>query len=445
MAISWLLDKMSGYAVHEAMVYDNHSISYGKLLDYYHDWTRIVADCHISPGQVVALVGDYSPSVCGAILALTANRNIIVPLSVNVRHKLQDLLDIAQVHTTFHFEADRFHKATYTRGQQKDLLSNLSSAGQAGLILYTSGTTGVPKAIVHNFSKFIERFKTPRDTLRTLSFLLFDHIGGINTFLHTLANGGTIICPASRSPDSICAAIEKHKVELLPASPSFLTLLIITGAYKHYDLSSLKIISYGTEVMPEYTLQQLRVCLPGVQFRQTYGLSEIGILRAKSKDSNSIWFKVGGEGIEVRIKDGVLHIRSETAMEGYLNAPNPFDPDGWFDTQDQVVTDGEYIRILGRKSEIINVGGRKVFPAEVEEVLMLMPEIKDVIVKGETNPLLGNIVTAIVNIRDQWEPNELRKKIREFCMGKLEDFQIPVKVNIQTNELFSERYKKIRN
>lgn len=445
MAIGWLLDSMSTCSRQEAMVFDNRSITYESLLGHFRDWSRIIADSRILPGQVISLEGDYSPSVCGAILALIMNRNIIVPMAKHTRHKREGLLDIAQVDVSCRFDDDRCSLTTYPRENRAPLLADLASSGQAGLILYTSGTTGMPKAIVHNLTKFMERYKTRRDTLRTLSFLLFDHIGGINTLFHTLANGGTIICPDRRNPAEICSLIEKHKVELLPASPSFLTLLLMTESYQAYDLSSLKIITYGTEVMPDYTLQQLRQTFPAIQLRQTYGLSELGIVRAKSKGPDSLLFKIGGEGIETRIVDGLLHIRSESAMEGYLNAPDPFDADGWFNTQDQVVEDGDYIRIVGRRSEIINVGGQKVFPAEIEEVLIRMPEIQDVTVRGEPNPLLGNIVTAVVNIRNDLKPQELKQRIRLFCQGKLEDYQVPVKVFIQDKELFSERYKKLRN
>ncbi|MNN17395.1 putative acyl--CoA ligase YhfT [compost metagenome] len=278
-----------------------------------------------------------------------------------------------------------------------------------------------------------------------MSFLLFDHIGGLNTLFHTLSNGGTVICPNARTPQDICALIEKHRVEILPTSPSFLNLLLMTQAYQNYDLSSLKVVTYGTEVMPEYTLKQLHSTMPNVQLKQTYGLSELGILRTKSKDSGSLLVHIGGEGYQTKVVNDILFIKSETAMEGYLNAPQPFDEKGWVNTQDHVVVEGDYLRILGRRSEIINVGGRKVYPAEVEDVLIQMSEITDATVKGESNPILGSIVSAVVNVNEQLEIKELKQRIRAFCADKLEPFQVPVKVHIQEEALYSERYKKIRS
>jgi len=102
--------------------------------------------------------------------------------------------------------------------------------------------------------------------------------------------------------------------------------------------------------------------------------------------------KIGGEGFQTRIVDGLLEIKAESAMLGYLNHESPFTEDGWFKTGDAVEVDGEYIRILGRKSEIINVGGEKVYPAEVESVILQMDGVEDAIVTGAENPIIGKIV-----------------------------------------------------
>ena len=250
--------------------------------------------------------------------------------------------------------------------------------------------------------------------------------------------------PTASAAAIVCRAVERHGVELLPTSPTFLNLLLISEAYRNYDLSSLKLITYGTEPMPEYTLKRVHEIFPDVRLLQTYGLSELGILRSKSKDSTSLWVKVGGEGFETKVVDGTLWIRAKSAMLGYLNAPSPFDADGWFNTGDAVQVDGEYIRILGRQSEIINVGGEKVYPAEVESVLMQMENIKDVVVRGERNPITGNMVVARVNLSEPEDPITLKKRIRAFCKDKLARFKIPVKVELADSDQFSARFKKLR-
>jgi acyl-CoA synthetase (AMP-forming)/AMP-acid ligase II len=231
---------------------------------------------------------------------------------------------------------------------------------------------------------------------------------------------------------------------MLPTSPTFVNLLLMSHAYERYDLSSLKLITYGTEVMPASTLTRMHALFPAIKLQQTYGLSELGILRSKSKDSGSLWVKVGGEGFETKIVDGILWIKAHSAMLGYLNAPSPFDAEGWFNTNDMVEVDGEYIRILGRKSEIINVGGQKVYPAEVESVLLQMDNVADAVVLGEPHPITGNIVTARVNLMEPEPASAFRQRMRAFCRERLASYKAPVKVDIVDAEQFNARYKRVR-
>jgi acyl-CoA synthetase (AMP-forming)/AMP-acid ligase II len=228
------------------------------------------------------------------------------------------------------------------------------------LIVFTSGSTGQPKGILHDCEKVLRKFESERKAWRTVLFLMMDHFGGFNTLLSVLAYGGTGICLPNRMPDTVCRLIEQAQANLLPTTPTFLNFLLASGSYKDFDLSSIELITYGTEVMPETTLRKIKSVFPQAEFKQTYGLSELGVLRSKSQDTQSPWVKIGGDGFETKIVDNVLWVRSEANMVGYLNAPSPFDADGWMCTGDEVEVNGEYIRILGRKSEMINVGGQKV-------------------------------------------------------------------------------------
>ena len=109
-----------------------------------------------------------------------------------------------------------------------------------------------------------------------------------------------------------------------------------------------------------------------------------------------------------------------------------------------VEVDGDYLHFLGRRSEIINVGGQKVYPAEVESILMQMDNIRDVTVYGEKNPIIGNIVAARINLCEQEDLNDLKKRIRAYCKDKITPYKIPVKVAITGLEQFSTRFKKVR-
>jgi acyl-CoA synthetase (AMP-forming)/AMP-acid ligase II len=297
---------------------------------------------------------------------------------------------------------------------------------------------------LHDFNLVVEKFRKQRQAVVAIPFLMIDHFGGINTILAITASLGTVVTVSDRSLPKICEAIARYKVELLPATPSFLTLLMASHLQSDYDLSSLKRITYGTEVMPQSTLDRLTKAFPNVALQQTYGLSEVGVLRSQSRGDGTLWVRIGGEGFQTKIVNDVLWIKSEYAMVGYLNAPSEFDADGWFNTQDQVEVDGEYFRILGRVTDLINVGGQKVYPTEVENVILEVENIQDVAVFGEKHALLGQIVVAKVVLESPETVESVKKRVRNACLAKLSSFKVPTKVILAEGVLHSARQKKIR-
>jgi acyl-CoA synthetase (AMP-forming)/AMP-acid ligase II len=282
--------------------------------------------------------------------------------------------------------------------ERHPLIEEVRARGHPGIVFFSSGTTGRPKAILHDFNNFLARYADPRPPLRALNFLLFDHAGGINTMLHTLFNRGVVVVPSNRTPEALAEDLVAQRVELLPTTPTFLRMMLMAGTFESMLFPDLRLISYGTESMDEGTLKRLCALLPTVDFRQTYGLSELGVLKVRSKARDSLWMQIGGEGIETRVIDGVLHIRSENRMVGYLNAPSPF-VEGWYDTGDIVEQDGEYIRIVGRAKEVINVGGLKILPGEIERVALLMPDVLRAKAYGVPNPITGQHIELVCEPR----------------------------------------------
>jgi len=221
-------------------------------------------------------------------------------------------------------------------------------------------------------------------------------------------------------------------------------MILLSRAYERHDLNSLKIITYGSEPMPESVLQKLNKYFPNIKMQQTYGLIELGVMSSKSKDNESLWVKIGGNGFETRVIDGLLEIKSDSAMIGYLNADSPYTDDGWFKTGDAVEVDGDFFKILGRKSELINVGGEKVYPQEVENLILSIDHVLDVQVYGEKHPFTGNIVCAKILFDEKCEIDVLKKEIKQTCKISLESFKVPVKIYITNETLYSNRFKKQR-
>jgi len=441
----WLTWRLHSFGHRSALIWRGESWSFRQLCDASNAWLEQLARHGVKPGDTLAICGDFSPMACALLVAAVLNRNIIVPLASETTPRWDRLMELAQVQFAVRFDRnDAWDLAGFDRASNHHLLRQLNERDAPGLILFSSGSTGESKGSVLDFTRLLTKFETPRPSHRMLVFLLLDHIGGINTLLHGLCHGGTIVTARERSPDAVCMAIEEHRVEVLPTTPTFLRLLLIADTVGRYDLSSLKVITYGTEPMPPSTLAAIREALPWVQLKQTYGLSEVGILPTRSRDSGSVWLKLGDTGFEHKIINGVLWIRSPTAMLGYLNASSPFDANGWLNTQDLVEKDGEYIRILGRQSELINVGGEKVHPTEVENLLLQLDNVKDVTVRGQSNPITGEIVTAKITLLVQEDPDVLKRRVREFCRARLERYKVPAVIEVDIKDQHSVRFKKSR-
>lgn len=395
----------------------------------------------ITPGTIIAIKGDYSFDTISLFFTLSANQCIIVPLP----DKNQDeVIRIAQVE--FIINVNDSFKITKTENTvDHDLLLDLKKEKHSGMILFSSGSAGTPKANVRDLSLYFSNFSSIKaKPKRTIVFMLFDHIGGINSMLFILSSGGTIVTLKDRLPETVLSAIDKYNVQALPTTPTFLNLLLLNESYKNYDISSLETISYGAEPMPEYTLRKFNSLFPNIKLLQTYGLSEIGIFKSESKASDSIWMKIGGKGFTYRIQSGLLEVKAPSQMKGYLNAPNPFTEDGWFKTGDIAEVEGDYIRILGRQSELINVGGEKVYPSEIEGVIHQMDGIVDVLICGIPNAIVGNLIKATVKLSTGENKSEFRKRMKEYLADRLPNHKIPSKLEITDKDFHGARYKKTR-
>ena len=389
----------------------------------------------ISKGDIVLLVGDFDPISIMTFFKLIELGAIVAPIAEKTTSGIEEKSKIIKAD----FIINKKVLKTNNNKNSHELISSIKQRENPGIIFFSTGTTGEPKAILHDVTLLFDRFNTPRQAYKTLNFLMFDHMGGINTMLHALYNRGTIISPDNRNVKHILDLCEKYKVELLPATPTFLRMLLMSGAIPKKIPKTIKIISYGTELMDQITLNQIVDLLPDVDFRQTYGLSEFCVLRVKNRSKKDLFIKIGGEGVEVKIKNKTLHIKSSNRMLGYLNAHQPFDNDGWYNTKDIVEEDGEYLKIIGRETDVVNVGGLKFMKSEVEEVFLKHKDISQIKIITKTNAISGQHIEAIVepNNIDIFEKSEIQKYIKD----NLPPHMRPLKLTIGKVEI-SHRLKK---
>ncbi len=429
-----------------ALCWEGKVITYSDFLSRVDDWVEELSARGVKNGSVCALYGDYSHATCTLFFALMKLRAIAVPLTPAVEAELARFMEISGVEFLFRFDKkDQWSMENGFSFPANSLIKDFVVRNHPGLVVFTSGSTGEPKGILHDCELVMGKFVKIRRAHRTILFLLMDHFGGFNTLLGALAYGGMAICPIRRLPKDICTLITDTDATLLPTTPTFLNLLLGSGVWRNYDLSSINLITYGTEVMNEATLKKLKTAFPKATLKQTYGLSELGVLRSQSRDDGTTWVKVGGSGFAVKVIDDLLWVKADSNMIGYLNSPNPFDADGWMCTQDQVEQDGDYMRFLGRQSDIISVGGQKVFPAEVEDVLLEAENVKGASVVGQPNPLLGHTVVAHIALFENEDREVLSNRLRDFCGSRLARYKIPMRFIItDLADQQNARFKKIR-
>jgi len=441
----YFFDRFAEASGLECAVFKSTTWTYRDLLEEISRDSQALAEYGISVGHVVGITGQFHLRHLSLFFALARAGATIVPLpgieelEANERAEIANATHLVRV-------TQEGHWALRATGSvvSHHLLTRLLERREGGLIVFSSGSAGGKKAILHSMPKLLGKFQMRRKGYRTLAFLKLDHLGGINTLLHALSNSGMIVFPRNRGVDDICKLIQDYTIQLLPVTPTFLKLLLLSGSYLLYNLASLRLITYGTEVMPEQALKQLCEAFPACKFQQTYGLSELGVFRSKSRASDSLWVKVGGESYETRVIGETLWVRSRCAMEGYLNYESPFLEGGWFNTGDRVEVDGEFVRFLGRESDMINVGGEKVSPIEVENFLLHLTDVKDVIVSAEPNLLLGNIVVAQIVLATNVPDADALRRIRMACHRGLPRFMVPARIYFVSHLEYSDRYKRVR-
>lgn len=428
-----------------AIIEKGNPYTYADLILKINYFAEELKESSIGKGLVTVLIADYSFDSVAMFLALFKNGNIVVPITSTNETEINERIGVCG--NSFIINLRKHCKYEHNSAESHFLIDVIRKKDAAGLILFSSGTTGKPKAMIHDLDNLVESYLDKKaKSLVFLVFLMFDHIGGLNTLLNCLGMGATVVIPQNRNPDEIAELIQNFRINILPSSPTFLNLMLIAKVNEVYDLSSLKLVTYGTEPMPGSLLIKLKNTFPKIKFLQTFGTSETGIFKTVSKSSESTLLKFDDPNQEFQIMNGELWVRSKTQIMGYLNHSNEsFTDDGWFMTGDLVNQDGDgFIQIIGRLKEIINVGGEKVLPTEVESVIMELTIIQDCTVFGVSNSITGQMVGANITLKEPLDIVTVKGIVKTHCASKLEKYKVPVKINVFETLDVSLRYKKVR-
>ena len=316
-------------------------------------------------------------------------------------------------------------------------------------LMYTSGTTGWPKGVMathlnvwHNAREFGKVHFTPEDIIMVAT-PIFHCWGLLNGTFGMLSRGGTVITVERFYPEPVLRDIERLKPTVFIGVPPMYNLFLKQPDLDAKDLSSVVFCLSAATKMPENLIREIERRL-GWRYAEAWGLTEVSCVGATSPYTET---RIGscGRGMDDAVlkvideegralppgRQGELCVRGTCVTKGYLNKPDVtakvFDGEGWFHSGDIAYMDEDgYAFIVDRKKDMINVGGEKVFPSEVEDMMINHPKIKDLVIVGVPDDLRGEAPKAFIALKEG--ESMTLEELRGYCKPLMAPYKIPVAV-----------------
>jgi len=287
----------------------------------------------------------------------------------------------------------------------------------------TSGTSGPPKLVDHSWDSLLAAARLAEHWHGLAWLLVYDATrwAGIQVWLQALLTGGRLVVPASRDPDVVARALADEQVSILPATPTLLRRLLTSADPAILQKSSLDRITLGGEAADAALLEQAKKTFPNAKITQVYATTELGeVYRVADGRAGfpAAWLGKalpGGGRLSIR-RDGELLVRlsRDTAEVG---------------TGDLVERRGDRYEFTGRRSDVIVVGGAKVYPKRVEEAIRSVSGVLEARVYGLPSPVTGELVAGEIVLADPLpegqSPESVRAAVLATCRGSLEPHSVP--------------------
>jgi acyl-coenzyme A synthetase/AMP-(fatty) acid ligase len=324
-------------------------------------------------------------------------------------------------------------------------------------ILFTSGTTGIPKMVVHTLASLTAAIKPRARRDGRIAWATFYDIrryGGLQILLRAVLDGGSLILADAQEP------IAEHLARLGARGATH-----VTGTPSHWRRVLMSPAAHAIapgyvrlsgEIADQSVLDNLHALYPQARIVHAFASTEAGVgfeVADVREGVPASTIAEPGNGVTLKIEDGSLRISSPGNAGHYLGDGDlPLaGPDGFVDTNDMMeLRDGRYY-FVGRRGRIVNVGGLKVHPEEVEAVINRHPAVRLSLVHPRRNPITGSVVVADVVLREQLDTNEgahadgLRREIVELCRGQLARHKVPAAVRFVPSLTFSASGKLARH
>lgn len=307
-------------------------------------------------------------------------------------------------------------------------------------LMLTSGTTGDPKIAVHTLAGLTGAIArhAPGDA-RPVWATFYDirRYGGLQIFLRSMLSGGSLIL--SRPGEPVANHLERLKaagVTHVSGTPTHWRRALMSSSIEGFAPGYVRL---SGEIADQAILDALRLAFPKASIGHAYASTEAGVgfdVNDGHEGFPATYLDQPRSGVEMKIVDGSLRIRSSRMASGYAGRADLQlkDADGWVDTGDMVEIRGARCHFAGRRGGIINVGGLKVHPEEIETVINRHGAVRQSRVKPRKSPIIGAIVVADVVLQEgAVDPDDIKKDILELCRSSLPAHKIPAIVNVVAN------------
>lgn len=295
---------------------------------------------------------------------------------------------------------------------QNEIIKRIQNS-KSKITLFTSGTTGLPKIVHHTIPSLTRMVRIGENYQEHIWGIAYNptHMAGVQVLLQGLLNLNTLVYVFGKTSSEVAVNIKKYNITHLSATPTFYRLIV---ALKDV-FPSVKRVTLGGEMSDPKLYEDIKLSFPNAKINNIYASTELGSLFVAKDNIFSIPDSIKKN---VKVVDGELEIHTSIISFPQKNE--------WYKTGDLVEIVNEVplqFRFVSRKTEMINVGGYKVNPNEIEEALRLFPELEDLRVYGKSNSVLGNIICMefVLSKGTKIDAKEIRKRLSE----RFQDFKIP--------------------